>query len=369
MSRLIYTIVFTNNFATMRPFYEDGVGLRVRAVKRGWVEFDTGGALLALHETADETRQGIDLRFEVANLDLAMREHAARRVEFAGDPVAFSEGRVVDLRDPEDNLLSLFEPAVPTVSGVGHRLGTVILNVRDFSRAVAFYRDRMKLRPVAEAPHWVEFDTGSTRLAVHGRPAGVDHPRHAEEAVTFTLESDDLTGWVEGMRGRGLHFLTAPVLEEFGVYAEVADPDGRIVVFREPPEPMTLEEELAEPFEDDAPLRTAIRKPIKKGSTALSSLVMQPHYKPPSIAKADQTRKRPSATTRSVASVRGAGPEGTRLRPRKTGDEKKAKVKPGAGRLAKAKRENVASKKRAVAGASKRRPVKRASAKAARRTR
>lgn len=369
MSRLMYTIVFTKNFAAMRRFYEDGVGLRVRAARRGWVEFDTGGALLALHDMADEARQGIGLRFEAADLDAAMREHAARRVEFAGDPITFSEGRVVDIWDPEDNLLSLFEPGAPAASGAGHRLGTVILNVRDFSRAVAFYRDRMGLRTVAEAPHWVEFDTGSTHLAVHGRPAGVDHPPHAEEAVTFTLESDDLTGWVEGMRGRGLHFLTAPVLEEFGVYAEIADPDGRIVVFREPPEPMTLEEELAEPFEDDAPRRIAIRKPIKKGSAALSPLAMKPHYKPKSKAKADQNRKRPSATTRSVASVRGAGPEGTRLRPRKTGDEKKAKVKPGAGRLAKAKRENVASKKRAVAGASKRRPVKRASAKAARRGR
>jgi hypothetical protein len=229
---------------------------------------------------------------------------------------------------------------------------------------VSFYRDRIGLHVVREAPHWVEFDTGLTRLAVHGRPAGADHPRHAEEAVTVAIESDDLTVWADAMRRRGIHFVTTPVLEEFGVYAEVADPDGRIVVLRETPLPTTLEEELAEPYEDDGPHRVAIRKPVKKGSAAVSVLMIKPHYKTKKVEK----RRRPSGTTRTVSSVRGAGPDHTRLTPRKTADEKKARVKPAQGRLKKAEIRGFAQKKRAVATASKRRPVKRA-AKATRRGR
>ena len=153
-------------------------------------------------------------------------------------------------------------------------------------------------------------------------------------------------------------------MEEFGVYAEAAYPDGRIVVFREPPPPTSLEEELAEAFEDDdAPQRIAIRKPVKKGSATVSMMALKPSYK----AKEAPKRRRPSATTRRVASVRGAGPEHTRLRPKKTADEKKARVKPAIGRDRKAEMRTIAIQKRAVARASKRRPVKRASANSARR--
>ncbi len=365
MSRLMYAVVFTKNFDAMREFYEKGVGLRVRHAEPAWVEFDTAGAALALHDMPDETRQGMLPRFETADLESSMRELKARGVKFDREPIAFSKGRLADIWDPEDNLIQVFEPAVPAPSGAGPRMGTVIVNVRDFIRALSFYRDRMGLHVVREAPHWVEFDTGITRLALHGRPAGADHPRHAEESVTFALEGDDLTSWADAMRGRGIAFVTAPVLEEFGVYAEVADPDGRIIVLRETPVPATLEEELAEPYEDDGPQRIAIRKPVKKGSAAVSVLKLKPNFKTHEAPK----RRRPSATTRRVASVRGAGPDHARLRPKKTGDEKKARVKPAIGRLRKAERKAFASQKRAAANASKRRPVKRAAAKVTRRGR
>ncbi|HYM80289.1 MAG TPA: hypothetical protein VEY91_02630, partial [Candidatus Limnocylindria bacterium] len=63
MNRLIYLIAFTPSFDRMRRFYETSLGLRARSESRGWVEYDTGGARLALHAIAPE-RRGIQLRFE-----------------------------------------------------------------------------------------------------------------------------------------------------------------------------------------------------------------------------------------------------------------------------------------------------------------
>jgi predicted enzyme related to lactoylglutathione lyase len=358
MSRLMYVIVFTSNFDAMREFYEEGVGLRIRHREPEWIEFDTAGAVLALHEMSDTDKPGIDLRFEAAELESVMRGLEARGVKIGGRVVTSPKGRVADVWDPEGNLLSLFEPAVPAPSGAGPLLGSVILHPRDYIRAASFYRDRMGFRVAEDASGGLWFDTGGTRLAVNRPAAGADRPRHAEEPVTFAFETDDLTAWAEAMRGRGIHFLTAPVLEDSGVYAEIVDPDGRVVVLREEPSPASLEERLAEPFEDEAPRRIAIRKPIKKGSAAVSQLMLKPNYKP----KEEPKRRRPSATTRSVVSVRGAGPDHARLRPKKTADEKKARAKPAIGRLKKAERATFASQKRAVASASKGRPVKRASA-------
>ncbi|HEY2955139.1 MAG TPA: VOC family protein [Candidatus Eisenbacteria bacterium] len=363
MSRLMYAIAFTRNFDSMKEFYTQLVGLPVRNEEPQWVEFDTGGAILALHEMRDENKQGMVLRFVTPDLDAERRAIEGRGARMEA-PFRLATGRGADVWDPEGNLISLFEPQTPARPGAGPGIERVILNVRDFGRAVSFYRGPMGLAVAGEAEHWVEFDTGDARLTVHHRPADGEHPRHAEQPVAVVFGTDDLSEWCETMRGRGLHFVTAPVTEEFGVYAEAADPDGRIVVFCEPPPPVSLEEELAEAFEDDdAPQRIAIRKPVKKASATASMLAIKPSYKP----KQGRPRRRPSATTMSVVSVRGAGPERTRLKPRRTADEKKARVKPARGRLLKAEQRTIASQKTQAARVSKSRPVKRAAARTARR--
>jgi predicted enzyme related to lactoylglutathione lyase len=364
MSRLGYLVVFTKNFEAMREFYSEQVGLRIRQQESRWTAFETGGACLGLLDMPDERKQGMVLRFETGDLDAQRRAIAARGVE-GGDPISFSGGRLIDVWDPEDNLIQFLQPPRALPEGTGPAIQRVILNVGDFGRAVSFYRGAMGFPVAGETDHWVEFDTGGTRLAVHHRPGGGEHPRHAEQPITMVFGSDDLTAWCEAMRGRGLRFMTAPVMEEFGVYAEAVDPDGRIVVFHEPPVPASLEEELAEAYEDDGtPRRSAMRKPVKKGSATVSMMTHKPAYK---ASKPAPRRRRPSATTTSVVSVRGMGPEHARLKPKRTADEKKARAKPAIGRLKKAEIRTGASQRTAAARSSKSRPVKRASANSARR--
>jgi hypothetical protein len=101
-----------------------------------------------------------------------------------------------------------------------------------------------------------------------------------------------------------------------------------------------------------------MRKPVKKNSKAVSRVAVRPEYHNDS----KPARRRPSATTMAVAKTRGGGPDRTRLTPKRTADEKKARGKPAIGRAMKAERAVAVQKKRAVAGSSKGRPVKRAAA-------
>jgi predicted enzyme related to lactoylglutathione lyase len=364
MHRLATVIVFTQQFAAMRDFYHDGVGLELRTVEDGWAEFDTAGASFALHAMDDPQRVGIQLRFESANLDADLQALAARGVAVDGDPMEFSGGRLVNLWDPDDNLITLWEPSVPVPSGLGPAMGSVIANVSDFARVVAFYRDGLRLPVAREDPHWVEFDTGLTRFAVHARPADQEHPRHAEVPLAWTFETDDLTAWADAIRRRGLHFMTAPITEDFGTYAELGDPDGLIAVLREPPVEPSIEERLAEAFEDDGPRRAAIRKPIVHGTQAISHLVNKPGYRTKKKAAKRAAAERKPATKAAakrraaVAKVRGAGPSKSRLEPKTTRDTKRAKAKPATGSLKRTKARVSAQKKRASAAASRGRPVK-----------
>ena len=231
--------------------------------------------------------------------------------------------------------------------------------MRELDESVAFYRERMGLAPSYVSPHWVEFEAGEVRLAIHKRPAPLNHPLHASQRVAFCLETLDLDAWVREIRERDVRFQTAPVEHEFGYFAEALDADGNVVVFRETAPPGTLEDELAEPYDEDVPThQVAMRKPLRKGSKAVSRLAVRPEYH-----EAKKPEKKPlSATTRAVASKRGAGPDHTRLKPKRTGDERKAKVKPAIGRLRKAERRSASQQRSARASASKSRPVKRASA-------
>jgi predicted enzyme related to lactoylglutathione lyase len=365
MSRLSYAIAFTKNVDAMIEFYAEQVGLRVRRRDPEWVEFETGGATLALHEQRDEKKQGLLLRFALDDLDAQRRALESRGIRMEAE-FRLPNGRVADAWDPEGNLVSFLQALKPPPAGIGPVLERAIVNARDFGRAVSFYRGPLGLSVATEAENWVEFDTGDTRLTVHHRPADGDHPRHAEQPIALVFGTDDLTEWCETMRARGMHFVTAPMTEDFGVYAEAVDPDGRIVVFHEPPPAETVEEELAEAYEDDgAPRRVAMRKPLKKASATASMMALKPIHKSKPASKG--RRRRPSATTMAVASVRGAGPERARLKPKRTADEKKARVKPAIGRDRKAEMRTLTNQRSEAARASKSRPVKRASANSVRR--
>ncbi len=358
MRRLVQIILFTPDVEAMRAFYEDGVGLHPVYAGPHWTSYRTAAVTLALHPLEGGHEREIELTFDSPDVTAEVARFGSWGLHPAGEVQEQPYGTTVQFRDPVGNLVAL-RAGGDRPETAGPVLGTVVLNVDDLEEAVAFYRDRLGLATSYVSPHWVEFEAGDARLAIHKRPGGVNHPLHAARKAAFCLETLDLDAWVEEIESHDIRFATPPSEQEFGVFAEALDPDGNVVVFRETAPPGTLEDELAESYDEDSPThQVAMRKPVKKGSKAVSRVAVRPEYhedrKPP--------RKTLSGTTRAVASTRGAGPDHTRLKPKRTADERKAKTKPAIGRSKKAGRSSATIQRSARATASKARPVKGGSA-------
>jgi catechol 2,3-dioxygenase-like lactoylglutathione lyase family enzyme len=365
MRRLVQIILFTPDVDAMRSFYEEGLGLRPVYAGPNWTSYRTAGVTLALHPLVGGHRREIELTFDSPDVAAEVERFRNWGVHAASEVQGQSYGTTAQFRDPAGNLIAL-RTGGDRPGDAGPVVGSVILNVEGLDAAVDFYREHVGLAPSYVSPHGVEFDAGEARLALHRRGAGLHHPRHADHPVAFTLETFDLEAWVEELRARDVVLATRPTEQDFGLFAEVVDPDGNVVVLREAAPPGTLEDELAEPYDEDAPThQVAIRKPVKKGAKAISRLAVRPEYH---VAK-KPAGKPLSGTTCDVASARGAGPGRTRLKPHRTADEKKTRAKPGTGRLKKAERATASRQRSARATASKAKPVKRESAGRGRRKR
>jgi predicted enzyme related to lactoylglutathione lyase len=357
-------LLYTSDMKRMRAFYEREIGLRYDTAVAQWTSYPTRGALLALRAVSEDHSPHAEITFATDDLDGTLRGLSERGVKVAGQIEVHGWGRLARFLDPEGNALAVAQPTQPIPMGDGLRLGSAVIHTRDLAAAKSFYHHVLGLKLLADSPWWVEFDGGVATLAL--RPRAAAGEESDGPAVSFGFRMKGLMEWAEEARDRGLHFATAPRDEDWGVFADTNDPDGNEVRFYEPAEEPALEEELAEGFDDEgAPHQAAIRKPLKKASKAASLVAIKPSYR----AKKRSTRKRPSATTTRVASVRGMGPDRTRAKPKRTGDEKKAKTKPAIGRLRKAERRTLKRKKTAVASASKRKPVKRAAVSKSKRAR
>jgi catechol 2,3-dioxygenase-like lactoylglutathione lyase family enzyme len=358
MRRLVQIIIFTPDVEALRHFYEEGVGLHPVYAGPNWTSYRTANVTLAIHPLGASHEREIELTFDSPDVGAEVERFRTWGLRPEGEIQEQPYGTTAQFRDPEGNLVAL-RSGGDRPGDAGPIVSSIILNVRDLDESVAFFRERIGLAPSYVSPHWVEFEAGEVRLAVHKRPATLNHPLHAGQRISFCFETLDLDAWVEEIRDRDVRFQTPPVEQDFGYFAEALDPDGNVVVFRETAPPGTLEDELAEPFDEDVPThQVAIRKPLKKGSKAVSRLAVRPDYH-----KAKTPAKKPlSATTRAVSSARGAGPNHTRLKPKRTGDERKTKAKPAIGRLRKAERRSATQQRSARASASKGRPVKHGSA-------
>ena len=94
--------------------------------------------------------------------------------------------------------------------------------VADMERAVAFYRDTLGLPLKFASPHWSEFDTGETTLALH--PASEKNP---PGAVELGLGVPDLAKFHQELSAKGVVFSMAPSKQDFGgALAQFVDSEG-----------------------------------------------------------------------------------------------------------------------------------------------
>jgi predicted enzyme related to lactoylglutathione lyase len=100
---------------------------------------------------------------------------------------------------------------------------TLICQVSDMDRGVAFYRDVLGLAPGYTSPHWSEFKMGETRIGLHPSFDGSPVQPNGQ-------------GWVLGVATEDIRSLRSS-LEKAGVYvgSNYHDtPSGAVMDFRDP---------------------------------------------------------------------------------------------------------------------------------------
>lgn len=115
-----------------------------------------------------------------------------------------------------------------------HKFNYVIFFVSDMKRSVAFYRDVMGLELKFETPHWTEFNTGETTIALHPAELPSGATRSSDKAPAGTCQPgfsvDDIDAYHQAVVAQGARCIREPTDEGFGVkLALYADPDGLCV--------------------------------------------------------------------------------------------------------------------------------------------
>jgi catechol 2,3-dioxygenase-like lactoylglutathione lyase family enzyme len=117
--RLRLPMIFAKDMQRMTAFYRDGIGLQLRSDEPNewWVEFEAGGALLALHKIPPDVAEKIEISeppkarestpiklvFETSDLE-ASREHLIAHGAVMFEPT--NRGSCDGL-DPEGNVFQI----------------------------------------------------------------------------------------------------------------------------------------------------------------------------------------------------------------------------------------------------------------------
>jgi catechol 2,3-dioxygenase-like lactoylglutathione lyase family enzyme len=251
MGRLSVVVLFTQELARQREFYEKSLGLSAATAAERWLQFGTRDAALALRALEPSEPPRIELGFDISGLDAHLVQLKTRGVSPRGQLEESADCRIARVQDPDGNVVQLVERKKPTTAGSWPRLSHAIVNAKSFEACVAFYHDALGFRFAEEREHWVEFDTGGTRLTLHASRDADGLPLSPDQKVAFALMDDDLDAWADELRERGVRFATTPTEEELGRMAEVEDADGWFVVLRGPAPEVPIEESLAADYADE----------------------------------------------------------------------------------------------------------------------
>ena len=98
-------------------FYHDMIGLPIKNQRRSWVDLGTSGALLSLHPASltaqhigSSIENGITIGFLVGDVQSAVEELRSKGVKIYREVVEREAGKNAIVLDPDDYLVSLFEP-------------------------------------------------------------------------------------------------------------------------------------------------------------------------------------------------------------------------------------------------------------------
>ena len=98
-------------------FYNEVIGLPIKRQRRAWVDLGSKGALLSLHPASltathfgTSIENGVAIGFIVGDVKSAVEELRAKGVKIYRDVVDREAGKNAIILDPDDYMISLFEP-------------------------------------------------------------------------------------------------------------------------------------------------------------------------------------------------------------------------------------------------------------------
>lgn len=107
-------------------------------------------------------------------------------------------------------------------------LSYVIIYVPNTKEATAFYRDKLGFKVKMEEDGWVELETGSTTVALHG---GEDLPAKRDEKTNLVFSVENIKEAYEALQAKGIKFEHQPhevcqTPDHVGMSANFRDPWG-----------------------------------------------------------------------------------------------------------------------------------------------
>jgi lactoylglutathione lyase len=98
-------------------FYNEILGLPIKQQRRSWVDLGSKGALLSLHPASltaahfgTSIENGVAIGFIVGDVKSAVDELRSKGVKIYRDVVEREAGKNAIILDPDDYMISLFEP-------------------------------------------------------------------------------------------------------------------------------------------------------------------------------------------------------------------------------------------------------------------
>jgi len=99
-------------------FYHEIIGLPIRNQRRTWIDLGTSGAIISLHPASltaehigSSIENGITLGFLVGDINSAIEELKSKGIKIYREVVEREAGKNAIVLDPDDYLVSLFEPS------------------------------------------------------------------------------------------------------------------------------------------------------------------------------------------------------------------------------------------------------------------
>lgn len=107
--------------------------------------------------------------------------------------------------------------------------------VKDMKKAVAWYSEKLGVKPAHSSPHWTEIPLSGHSLALS---VADKDTRDAHANGSLIIRVEGLSRLIEDLKAKGASVIGEPrEVQPEGQIVQVADPDGNLVHLYEGPKP------------------------------------------------------------------------------------------------------------------------------------